>query len=65
MKRLLVMFGAAEGLLALLFAVVVLTHGVSAVAYWALAGLVGVNLVIGICLLCFMPRAKRTKGDQP
>lgn len=51
MTKTLVLYAALEALLLALFAVVFVTQGVSVWAYWALAGVFALNLLLGLALL--------------
>lgn len=51
MTKTLVLYVVLEALLSALFAVVIATQGMSVWAYWTMAGLFVLNLLLGVALL--------------
>lgn len=51
MTKALVLYATLEALSVALFAVVFVTRGMCAWAYWALAGVLALNLLLGLALL--------------
>lgn len=61
MKRILVIYALLEAVLVTLFVWVLTTHGLSAWAYWALAGVFVLSLILGVMVLVKSGKGKEEK----
>lgn len=61
MKRILVIYALLEAVLVTLFVWVLATHGLSVWAYWALAGVFVLSLILGVMVLVKSGKGKEGK----